>query len=179
MPAGPSITKSDGTIRRGEIVPAGPGFHFAVGELDLNSIDVTYQVTLAFEGVAVVIESPFSLTLDGISHELDPGDRSHLDPLFAVYPNTLASLDADGESTLTVRFASGAIIAVVNDEPPYEPWHVSGPRNVTCGVATGASTRPVHSGVTASAFTTTHRQRATVTPRSRDLRSRRARSVGQ
>lgn len=139
MPAGPSISDSDGNVRRGEIVAAGLGFHFEVGELELNSIDVTHQVTLAFEGVAVTIESPFSLTLDGATHHLDPEDRSHLDPLFVLYPNTLASLDADGDGTLTISFANGATITVVNDELPYEPWQVNGPGNarVVCGPSGG------------------------------------------
>jgi hypothetical protein len=127
MVDGPTLIGGDGTERPGFTVPAGAGYNFKLEPTDLTRISVSHQTTLEFELLAVVIEATFELQRGGSTYRLDPGRRTDLGPLLDLYPDRLLTMEAAGDGTLELEFASGARILVPPSAEPYEPWEVRGP----------------------------------------------------
>jgi hypothetical protein len=82
----------------------------------------------------IVVECPFTVSVQGRENHLDPEDRTNLGPLLGLYPNTLSSLDVAADGTLQVTFETGAVLTVRPD-PNYEAWEIAGPGDqlVVCG----------------------------------------------
>jgi Family of unknown function (DUF6188) len=128
VPEPPSIRESDGTTRQGKIVIAGQDWHREIASEELTWIRIDHQTRLQFSDVEVVIESPFTLTVEGVDYPLDPEDRGGLGRLLHVYPDSLQSSRVGPDGTLRLEFASGISIAVPSD-PQYEAWSIVGPGN--------------------------------------------------
>ena len=95
---------------------------------DLTFVRIDHQARLQFNDTEVVIETPFVLHTGLVTYNLDPGERSELGPILALYPDALVDATVDDSATLRLRFASGASITVAQDAN-YEAWQVNGPGN--------------------------------------------------
>lgn len=137
MVSGPVIISSDGSKREGRIststdAPAG------LAPRELRYIRVDHQIRLHLDGdVQIVIESPFDLIAGGMTHHLDPLERTGLGPMLDVYPSIVSSLTIDQDATLLVEFDSGARVVVPPDEAG-EAWQIVGPGDalVVCNPGT-------------------------------------------
>ena len=125
MPDAPYIRRSDGSVSEGRVVQAGEwDMDLPLGVVTFIRID--HETRLQVGEVEVVIESPFTLTVDGREYLLDPGERRGLGPLLALYPDTLTEASTRSDGTLLLAFASGATITVSPDSK-YEAWSIVGP----------------------------------------------------
>ena len=124
----PYIYDSQGNVRQGASNRPGDERMLRIPKVDLTFVRIDHQTRLQFEDPEVVIESPFMLRVGVVTHSLDPGDRSNLGPILALYPDTLEEATVDDSARLTLRFASGASITCDQDER-YEAWQVNGPGN--------------------------------------------------
>lgn len=122
----PYIRDSDGSVRQGFVVGPGNDRKLNLNPGDLTFIRVDHQTRLQFGPTEVVIEAPFTLSIRGVDHKLDPERRGGLGPLLDLYPGRLESATVDSTATLRLRFASEACIAVSQD-PAYEAWQINGP----------------------------------------------------
>ena len=126
MADAPYIRDAEGAIRPGRTTVTVSEWQLDIADADLSFIQIDHQTRLYFGGVQVVIESPFVLTIAGIDHCLDPGDRGGLGPLLGLYPGSLKASHVHPDGTLRLDFAGGALVRVPSDER-YEAWSVNGP----------------------------------------------------
>jgi hypothetical protein len=132
----PYIQNADGVVREGlNVVPRSLKLP-NVGGMELESIVVQHQVRLTFDVVQVVIETPFLLRMLGEMHDLSPDVREGLGPLLALYPDIAESLTLADDSTLRLRFRSGALVEVPA-AAQYEAWQVQGPADFLAVCAPG------------------------------------------
>jgi hypothetical protein len=125
MPSEPIIVRPDGSTVAGARSRAGDCV-LSISPRNLTFIRIDDQVRLQFADVEVVIEGAFVVEADGVAEHLQPGQRSGLGPLLALYPDTLTSATVDPDATLRLAFVSGAALSVAPD-PDYEPWQIVGP----------------------------------------------------
>jgi hypothetical protein len=128
VPDEPMISRSDGTRLYGRTVDPATGVRLRLGPADLTFLRIDHQTRLQFEGIEVVIEEPFDLTVGTASHHLEPGERGGLGPLLALYPDRLEDASVDADGSLHLAFTSGARITV-RPNAQFEAWQVSGPEN--------------------------------------------------
>jgi hypothetical protein len=126
MADAPYLPDAEGALRPGRTTLTGSEWQMDIAEADLSFIQFDHQTRLQFGDVQVVIESPFVLTIAGVDHLLDPGDRGGLGPLLCLYPDSLKASHVHPDGTLRLDFAGGAIVRVPSDEH-YEAWSVNGP----------------------------------------------------
>jgi len=105
---------------------------------DLTSIRIDSRTHLTFGATEVTIETPFRITADGQTYELDPGAQSGLGPLLVIYPDTLLSAGIDTQLTLRLEFTGGQMLEV-REDPSFESWEIRGPdsRLIVCPPAGG------------------------------------------
>jgi hypothetical protein len=120
----PRIIHSDGTIQPGTVVASGQA-GIDLPACDITFVRVDHQLRFQLEDLEVVVGGAFRLEVDGERWDLDPGDRSGLGPVLALYPDSLA-VAVDEHDTLTLRFVGGAVLRVP-PHPQYEAWELRGP----------------------------------------------------
>ena len=130
----PSIVEPDGTRREGSRAAPRDLVPLDLDGAVLDFVRVDHQTRLQLGGTEIVIETPFSLTVGGATHLMDPEDRGGLGPLLALYPDDVETAWVDDDGQLAVAFLGGAVL-LVPPHPRYESWHVLGPgrRRLVCG----------------------------------------------
>lgn len=91
------------------------GQEFVLDEPALTFIRIDYQSRFQFGSTEVVIDSPFQLEIDGVTHHLDPQRWEALGPLLALFPGTMRWLWTSAQGALTAVFQSGARVTVTPD----------------------------------------------------------------
>jgi hypothetical protein len=99
------------------------GREFVLDEPVLTFIRIDHQSRLQFGETEVVIDSPFELEVDGVTHHLDPRRWDALGPLAALFPGSLRWLWTSAQGALTGVFQSGARVRVTPD-PVTRAWSV-------------------------------------------------------
>jgi hypothetical protein len=95
----------------------------------LQSVLIEHTVRMQLSDVYfIVIESPFTLDIDGVSFSLSPEEERDdaLQALDQLAGHTIEEATADAAGALHVIFEGGARLTVEPD-PAYEAWSVSGP----------------------------------------------------
>jgi hypothetical protein len=110
----PSIIRSDGSRSGGRVVRAGEGvLDLPLG--DVNFIRIDHQARLQVGEAEIVIGSPFKLKAGKSEYALDPGDRSGLGPLLALWPDALTTASTGSD---------GALSASHSDPVPPSPFRL-------------------------------------------------------
>jgi hypothetical protein len=95
----------------------------------LQSVLAEHTVRMQLSDVYfIVIESPFRLDIHGESFSLSPEEETDdaLQPLRQLVGQTIEEATADAAGALHVIFEGGARL-MVEPDPAYEAWSVSGP----------------------------------------------------
>lgn len=101
------------------------GREFILTERQLSYLCIDMQSRLQFGEAQLAIETPFTLTTNDGSFELDPQDRGGLGPLLRLYPDEIVRLTMRRNGTLDATFASGSKLTV-EPHPHYEAWNIAG-----------------------------------------------------
>jgi hypothetical protein len=104
------------------------GSEFVLEDPSLSCIRIDHVSTLQFGPTDLVIRAPFSLTIGGTIHQLDPRHRDGLGPLLALFPATVHWLWTTVRGELTAAFRGGPTVTVTPD-PIARAWAVG---NVYC-----------------------------------------------
>jgi hypothetical protein len=118
------IIESDGTRRQGTTVRPHHDWDLDLRDREMSFVRIDHRTSLQFGDIAIVIEWPFTMRVDGESYELD--EPRELGPLLAQYPDILMTGTVDEDGTLRLIFGRGWTIDVPPD-PHYEAWQIEGP----------------------------------------------------
>jgi uncharacterized protein DUF6188 len=91
------------------------GSEFVLDEPTLSFVRVDRQSRLQFGRTEVVVGGPFSVSVDGVEHRLDPRHTDTLGPLLVLYPGTVRWLWATADGDLQVTFENGSRLFVPTD----------------------------------------------------------------
>jgi hypothetical protein len=102
----------------------------------INQLVIDWQVRLrAYDhpvDVEIVLTSPFRVVIGGQKHVVRPGEMETMSPLLAIYRKPVASVVAQKDGRLEVRFSNGDLLQAKPDEDD-ESWELAvgdGPRLV-------------------------------------------------
>ena len=102
----------------------------------LNQLVIDWQVRLrAYDhpvDVEIVLTTPFRLVIGGCKHVVRPGDMASLAPVLGLYRKPVATVVAQKDGRLEVRFSDGDLLQAKPD-PDDESWELAvngGPRLV-------------------------------------------------
>jgi len=99
------------------------------------SIDFGYTVAVQFAGgYEVRVEVPFTLQIDGLEREIEPGRDADAPAVARLLGQVVSLARADDSGGLRIEFAGGARVVATPDSN-FEAWTVAGPGGlkVVCG----------------------------------------------
>jgi Family of unknown function (DUF6188) len=97
--------------------------------------DFGYTVALEFAGgYEVRVEAPFTLRVDGLDRQIEPGRDTDAPALAQLSGQVVSLARADDSGSLRIEFADGAQLLAMPDST-FEAWTVAGPGGlkVVCG----------------------------------------------
>ncbi len=101
----------------------------------LFSTDFGYTVAVQFDGgYEVRVEVPFTLRVDGVEREIEPGRDADASAVAQLSGQVVSLARADDDGVLRIEFAGGARLVAAPDSA-FEAWTVAGPDGlkVVCG----------------------------------------------
>jgi Family of unknown function (DUF6188) len=99
------------------------------------STDFGYTVAVQFGGgYEVRVEVPFTLQIDGIDREIEPGRDADAPAVAQLSGQVVSLARADDSGSLRIDFVGGAKLLAMPDSN-FEAWTVAGPNGlkVVCG----------------------------------------------